>query len=482
MKLYKTYLLCLITLTITLASCKKYLDTSPVGQYLAVNYYKSTADAYAGLVAAYAPLNTGEGGMFLALNAGSDDCYAGGGSSSDNPVAQAFSNFSLMSAAAGTGSTFWNPLYIGVFNSNTILSQLPNVPSINTDSLKRYTAEAKFLRAYYYFDLVRVFRNIPLILTPVNSADVYSQPQATPEAVYAHIESDLTAAVPDLPGKVPASQNGRVTQGAAKALLGKVYLYEKKWTQAADLLSQVNGTPGSTSTYGYKLQANYASIFDENNKFNSESIFEIQQSNTVSGWANWYSRYVGPRASTLPVIYPGGYGFEVIITDFAEIMKKDPRYPATIFNADSIAKATHTSYSPSYQNTGYFTRKYAPMAATFNSYGEGYDYIIIRLADTYLMEAEALMQAGTNTTRAQALLDAVRARVKLNPVPVSLTNIYTERRLELAQEGHRWFDLVRTGQAPTVLAFKNFTVGKNEVLPIPLGDLNNTLLKQNPGY
>lgn len=482
MKFNKINIVGLFLLVITTASCKKYLDTAPVGQYLAVNYYQNTAQAYAGVVAAYSQLNSAEGGIFLALNAGSDDCYAGGGSSTDNMVAQAFSNFSLMSAANGTGGTFWNPLYKGVYNCNVILASLPTVPDLPVDSLKRYTAESKFLRAYFYFDLVRTFKNIPLILKPLTSSEVYDQPQATPEATYAQIESDLTDAIPDLPVKVAATQNGRVTQGAAKALLGKVYLYEKKWSQAADMLSQVNGVPGGTSTYGYKLQANFASIFDEANKFNSESIFEIQQSNATSGWANWYSRYIGPRSSTLPVIYSGGYGFEVIIPAFADIMKKDPRYSATIIYADSIAKATKTSYSPGYQNTGYFTRKYAPMAATFNTYGEGYDYIIIRLADTYLMEAEALVQMGGNTSRAQALLDAVRNRVKLSPVPVSLDNIYTERRLELAQEGHRWYDLVRTGQAPTVLAFKNFTEGKNEILPIPLEDLNNTKIKQNPGY
>ncbi|HMG11524.1 MAG TPA: RagB/SusD family nutrient uptake outer membrane protein, partial [Mucilaginibacter sp.] len=108
--------------------------------------------------------------------------------------------------------------------------------------------------------------------------------------------------------------------------------------------------------------------------------------------------------------------------------------------------------------------------------------IIIRLADTYLMEAEALVQGGGDKQRAQALLDAVRARVKLPSIPASLTNIYTERRLELAQEGNRWFDLVRTGQAATALAGKGFKAGLNEILPIPQHDLNNTKLKQNPGY
>jgi hypothetical protein len=110
------------------------------------------------------------------------------------------------------------------------------------------------------------------------------------------------------------------------------------------------------------------------------------------------------------------------------------------------------------------------------------DYIEIRLADTYLMEAEALVRGGGDQSRAQYYLDQVRARVKLPSVPATLANIYNERRLELATEGHRWFDLVRTGQAGTVLAFKGFKTGINEVLPIPLVELNNTELKQNPGY
>ena len=110
------------------------------------------------------------------------------------------------------------------------------------------------------------------------------------------------------------------------------------------------------------------------------------------------------------------------------------------------------------------------------------DDYIIRLADTYLMEAEALVQGGGDIARAATLLNAVRARVGLAPIAATLDNIYNERRLELATEGHRWFDLVRTGQAPTVLAFKGFKANKNEVLPIPLFELNNTKLVQNPGY
>jgi hypothetical protein len=165
----------------------------------------------------------------------------------------------------------------------------------------------------------------------------------------------------------------------------------------------------------------------------------------------------------------------------------DPRYGYTILNLDSLSALEHKTYTPSYQNTGYFSLKYAPLTKFKSATGTvelNYpnDYIEIRLADTYLMEAEALVQSGGNAGRALALLTAVRARVGLAPVPATLANIYNERRFELALEGHRWFDLVRWGQAATTLAFKGFKAGTNELLPIPLNELSNTKLVQNPGY
>ena len=145
-------------------------------------------------------------------------------------------------------------------------------------------------------------------------------------------------------------------------------------------------------------------------------------------------------------------------------------------------------YTPGYMNTGYFVKKFAPLKE-FKNPGAGIralnypqNYIEIRLADTYLMEAEALLQDGGDKTRAEVLLNAVRSRVGLPDVEATLDNIYNERKLELATEGHRWFDLVRTGQAATVLKPKGFTVGKNELLPIPLEELTNTKLEQNPKY
>jgi hypothetical protein len=242
------------------------------------------------------------------------------------------------------------------------------------------------------------------------------------------------------------------------------------------------------------LQANFGSVFDPNNKFNSEAILEIPHTSTQNyNWNNWnafksnvYVQMVGTQDFS-DATYAGGWGFNPITTQLVAAMAGDPRYAYTIANIDSLAKVEGKTYTPRYQNTGYFVRKYAPLTkfkAPTGTVELNYpnDYIEIRLADTYLMEAEALLQGGGNAGRALALLTAVRARVGLAAVPATLANVYTERRLELATEGHRWFDLVRWGQAASALAFKGFKAGKNELLPIPLGELSNTKLIQNPGY
>jgi hypothetical protein len=480
-----------------LASCKKsFLELTPQGQFLQSNYYANPAEALTAVVAAYDPLVTETGGIdntysspLGALNAASDDCYAGGGSSSDVPAWQAINNYTL-SPTVGPQNQFWAINFQGVNRADVLLEQLPKVPGLGADLLKRYTAEGQFLRAHYYFDLVRLFKNVPLILTTLNINNVYQQPQAPADAVYAQIEKDLLAAIDGLPVTIIASENGRVSQGAAKALLGKVYLYEKKWSDAARLLNDVN------TNYSYKLLPNYGDVFSTKNKFNSESIFELVHSGTQSyTWSNWdqfksnvYVQMVGPRSYTGPIYYSGGYGFSPVTTQLADAMKGDPRYGYTIVNIDSLTKATKTSYAPSYQNTGYFIQKYAPINANKVTTGITElnwpnDYIEIRLADTYLMEAEADLNGGGSTARAQTLLDAVRSRVGLPSVAATLQNVYTERRLELATEGHRWFDLVRWGQAPTALSFKGFKAGVNEILPIPLNETTNgSQVKQNPGY
>ena len=491
-------------------SCKKsFLELQPKGEFAESNYYANPAEAFAGLVSAYDPLLTETGGIDQTytdvrgpLNCASDDCYAGGGGSSDTPDWQLWNDYQL-SSSSGPQNGYWPINFLGVSRCNTILSKLTSVPGLSAATATEYAAEAMFLRAHYYFDLERLFKNVPLITAPITPAQIYNEPQATPAAVYAQIETDLKTAIPSLPITIPTTEDGRITQGAAIALLGKVYLYEQKYTQSAQEFAIINGTPGGTTPqYGYALLSSYEAVFDPNNKFNSESVFEINFTNSQSySWSNWdafkgsvYSEQVGPR-NWSDATYAGGWGQDIVTTQLVAAFKTpyyggttvDPRYGVTILNMDSLAVVENTTYQASYQNTGFFAKKYMGLTKDLSSTGTNIlnfpnDYIEIRLADTYLMEAEALVQGGGDVTRAAALINAVRARVGLAPVSATLANIKAERRLELATEGHRWYDLVRWGDAPTALQFKGFTAGKNELLPIPLNDLAATKLVQNPGY
>ncbi len=502
---------------VVITSCSdSFLNVKPKGQSLESNYYSTPAEAYAGLVAAYSALNTEAANTYCnplgPENSASDDCYCGGGGPSDMNQWQAMNDMNQLTPAQ-MPVDMWNVNFVGVKQSNLILSKIDGVPGLSDADKARYTAEAKFLRADYYFNLVVWFGNVPLFTSPQTTSEIYAAKQATPAQVYAQIEKDLTEAIPDLPVTVPTAENGRATMGAAEALLGKVYLYEKKYTEAATILKDVNGTPGGTSRFGYHLLANYGDIFNPNNKFNAESIFEVQKTGSQNyDWGAWgqfksdvYSIMIGPRGyartgsnSTAPN-YLSGWSFNPITPDLVDAFVKngvyDPRYKYTIYNLDSLVTAGQCSYAKSqcYAATGYFMVKDAPLlqytsAAGVKELNFDQDLILIRLADTYLMEAEALVMSNTDLTRAQALLDAVRARVGLPSVPVNMDNIKHERRLELATEGVRYFDLVRWGDAASVLNnmengfSKHFTAGKNEVLPIPLSELTNTQMVQNPGY
>lgn len=494
------FLFIAFAIIITTVSCQDdFLEVQPKGTNLETNYYKNETEAFAGLVAVYDVMKKNSGGfdnMITMMNAGSDDNYAGGGSATDGAGIQGFSNFTL--SPTTISASFWNDHYQGIFRANYLLTKLPSIP-MDASLISKYTAETKALRANYYFNLVRMFKSVPLILLPLSSSEFNTVLQATPAAVYAQIEKDLTEAIPALPGKVSAAETGRFTQGAAKALLGKVYLYQKKNTEAAAQLAAVNGTPGGTSQYGYKLLTAYKDLWVIDNKFNTESILEVAHTNASStGWGNWGSgsdegntvnTMCGPRTyskltSTAPDI-PSGWSFNVFTQAFYDVIKTDPRFAATVLDMKALSASNDASYIGGYQDTGYFLNKFIPRKADVTT-GTGEPILnyrqnsyIIRLTDSYLMEAEAL---GGTGARAQALLDAVRARVGLASTPVSLAAIKAERRLELAGEGHRFFDLVRWGDAATVLASRGFKAGKNEVFPIPFKELQNTLIVQNPGY
>lgn len=492
-----------IAMIITMVSCTKdFLEVEPKGTDLEANYYKNEAQAFAGLVAVYDIMNKNSGGfdnMVTMMNAGSDDHYAGGGGATDGAGIQGFSNYTLNQTTISR--SFWSDYFQGIYRANYLLTKLPNIP-MDASLITRYTAECKALRAQYYFNLVRMFKNIPLITVPLAGSEYYSVLQAPPAAIYAQMEKDLNEAIPNLPATVPAEEAGRLTKGAAKALLGKIYLYDpagdKKALAAAELAA-VNGIPGGTSQYGYKLLTNYADLWIIDNKYNTESILEVGHTNASSAhWGNWgggaaegniINTMCGPRnytkiGASAPDL-PSGWSFNVFTQAFYDVIKTDPRFGATVLDLKALTAANQASYIGGYQDTGYFLNKFIPRKADVTT-GTGEPVLnyrqnsyVIRLADTYLLEAEAL---GGTGTRAQALLDAVRARVGLGSIPVSIANIKAERRLELAGEGHRFFDLVRWNDAATVLASRGFKAGKNEIFPIPYQELQNTKIVQNPEY
>ncbi|RDC55008.1 RagB/SusD family nutrient uptake outer membrane protein [Pedobacter chinensis] len=485
------------------SSCRKQLDVNPRGRITEANYYSKPSDALEALISVYDVVGNQSGGYLTKVNilsAACDDHYAGGDSPSDIADLQTINNYTLTSTS-GAASHLWNKGFTGVYRANVFLSKIEGITGLNATTKSRYVAEVKALRAFFYFDLVKLFKNCPLLLLPVEPDKLFDVEQVPADQIYAQVIKDLTEAMPNLPVTVPAaSEGGRLTQGAAHAILGKVYMWQQKWTEAAAEFALVNGPSPGNSQYGYRLLTNYADLWNWKNKFNSESILEIVYNTTSNmGWGNVgsgegnvMSILVGPR-NYVPVIaaqapdYISGWSFLPFTQEFFDLIHYDPRNKPTVANLDSLEKAGIVTYKHANANTGYFIEKYAGRVSTKASIGQlelnfGQDMYEIRLADTYMLEAEALLKSGAGVgagSKAYVMFNAVRARVGLNPLPVTMENIMKERRLELAAEGHRWFDLVRWGLAPTVLASKGFIANKNEILPIPQQDLSNTKIKQS---
>ncbi len=503
LKNIKAYILPALFITTLLASCgKDFLEMKPRGTELEDNFYKNEEQVFQGLIAAYDVMQWGNTGGYTMkmplLTVASDEAHAGGSDASDQPSWVAYDNFTL-DPFRGPQGGLWSKNYTGVFRTNLLLSKMEGADFLSAAFKSRVTAETKTLRAYFYFDLIRWFGNIPLITGPIPASELYTQQQVPAADVFAQIEKDLTEAIPDLPLTIPVTESGRLSKGAARALLAKVIMYQNdnsRMAQAAQLLNEVN-----TSNV-YQLLSGYGDIFNPGNKFNAESILEIPHSNNASwgdwGWINGGEGNVAPQfigmADYNGPTYSAGWGFAPITLELVALMTGDPRFEHTIIDGNALRTGGAT-YNDRYQNTNYFVKKYAPMQSFRSPVGTAelnwpYNEIEIRLADTYLLEAEALLRSGGSAARAGDLLNGsgsftgVRSRVGLPPVAVTLENVYKERQLELATEGHRFWDLIRTGQASSVLGPSGFVSGKNEVLPIPQSEIDVTGggLQQNPNY
>lgn len=502
---YKTFGLLLIGLFFAQSCGKEYLDVGTRGTDLENDFYQTPEQMFEALVACYDVLGWhGTAGWTMKmglLTAASDEAFAGGSDAGDQPDWVVWDNFTL-NPESGPQVGFWQKCSTGTYRANLYLQKLAENTTVSPEFRARSEAEARFIRAYFYFDWVRLFGNVPLTTEVLNQDNIYDQVQASAAEVYAQIEEDLRAAkaTPELPSTVTGDELGRITKGAVNALLGKVILYQNddsRMNEAAALFEEVIDDPQ------YELEANFGDIFKTSNEFGTESIFEIvHSSNRAGGWGdfgngtegNYNTQFFGFRDYAGPD-YAFGYGFCPITEKLVEVMDGDPRFEHTIIDGNQLLDQG-ASFTPSFQSTGYRIRKYAGLTEDRALNGEaplnwGNNEREIRLADVLLMAAEAHARAG-NAPNARGHLNRVRTRVALQPLAgldgqALLDAIYLERQKELATEGHRFFDLVRTGRAVAELGDQGFTANKNELLPIPQFEIDivasgNGEFRQNPGY
>jgi hypothetical protein len=385
-------------------------------------------------------------------------------------------------------TSIWKWLYEGVNRANYLEENKDNLEFENKAVLY---GEVYFLRAYYYFELVKFFGDVPLVTDRrLTASDSQTLERASKTEVYAQIEADLLRAIAALP--TAQVQKGRATKFAAQALLGKVYLFQDKFTETASVLENVIGV--------FSLVNNYGDQFVKLGENGTESVFEVQHANTSNWWdwgftpqgteGNFGVIHNGPRAFSGPD-YASGWSFNIpTSTLFDSFEDGDTRRDASILDIVAFADANGASYAEGYEHTGYFNNKYIPRAGESGAQTElNYltNYRSIRYADVLLMAAEANNRGGIDDTKAQNYLNQVRARAfgdqahNITATGSTLTQaIWDERNFELSMEGHRFFDLVRTGQAASKLS--GFVAGKHEVFPIPQQEIDISGLTQNTGY
>jgi hypothetical protein len=372
-------------------------------------------------------------------------------------------------------STF-NANYDGINRCNQALAILPKLDKADPALRQRLMAEAKFLRAFMYFTLVKCYGGVPIVdhvsSIPLSAEDKAMQlTRRTTAEVYAFIEKDLTEAAAVLPNKsqYADAEKARASKGAAYALLAKVSLYQKKWQNVVDNCNLVTG---------YTISPDYAKMFRLEGENDGESIFEINGNGAVP------ARGIQGYSNTQGVRDAWGWGFNQPSQSLVNAYEAgDVRKAATIIFRGTTLYDGRVIPNPRYNYKAY--------SSAFTSAWETDANIkYLRYAEVLLMKAEALNELG-QTSEAIPLLNIIRHRAGLGDTPATSqaavrTAIYKERRVELAFEFDRFFDLVRTGQAEDAFAAdgKVFTVGKNEVFPIPASFIliSEGMSSQNPGY
>jgi len=473
-------------------SCKKFLDVDPAYTQDADNFFNTPVDYQRALTGAYDLMQ----GSFMSVWIGeiaSDNTIAGGESVTDTKGLHELDDMSHGAVNQELRNVFrWN--YAGITRVNFIME---NKNKIDFPGKEGILAQASFLRAFYYFELVKFFGDVPLVVDKrLGAVEVTTVDRAPRADVYKQIESDLNYAISKLDWMV--AEKGRISKGAALAMLGKVQLYQDKFDEAAVTFQTL------IDQNMYSLIPNYNQLFTVANEGHKETIFDVEYTGAEGGGygclicleGNAGPGFQGIRQYKGP-IYGDGNSYNLPTKNLYDAFGAgDIRRDATILDIDAFiakqAKPQDITYARGAGgHTGYYNNKYIKKEAEIglpdNDLTSPVNYKVIRYADVLLMAAEAnARKSSSDESKAKTYLNLVRKRVNLSDVTTSgqtlVSDIWNERRLELACEGHRYFDLVRTKQAATTLL--GFVTGKHELFPLPQVeiDLAGGNWNQNSGY
>ncbi|CAG5000018.1 SusD-like protein P25 [Dyadobacter sp. CECT 9275] len=480
MKIYKVVPL----MAILFSACESQLDLSPVTNLTNATYYKTADDAKAALGACYAVISNPDPNLDITTT---DDAIPFLTGAADRPLLWRYDltpSNSLISSYASS--------YSGINRSNIVIDRLPGI-TMDEELKKRYIAEARFLRALHYFTLVQYYGDVPIVTKETSSLDGLEIERSPAAKVYDLIESDLKEAEAVLPKTYPASESGRATQGAAKGILARLYLYRAGTTQSSPFWAQAATKAKEVMDLGvYDLHANFADAFALTARGGKENIFEVQYLTDVRGHS--LGRGFGVRSAP---IYPGGgAGIARPTASLFNLYTEADKRKAVTFITSYVYNNVTTTLSitdPDFTKAISFQKLWDKSAKTNG--GEGTSRPVLRYADVLLMYAEALNETNNGpNAEAYTALNKVRIRAGLTPL-AGLTYesfkeaVWLERRLELTFENNRRFDLIRTGRLIQAVKAEN-SFNRNALiqpyhvlLPIPQNDMDvNPKLVQNPGY
>lgn len=483
----KYNLIAIALLGFSFSSCSDFLEQNPQTDLSENDFYKTADDILSAVNGVYSSLQEGDiyGNWYVFGEIPSDNTrnQLSGSVTTQNEFDQFYIDTQNSMIA-----NFWKAAYKVINHTNTVLGRIDGI-EINTELANRYKLECKFIRALMYFNLVRVYGDVPLVLKEISISESYDILREPKENVYNQIIADLKEAQ-DLPVSYSTAEDGRATQGAAKALLANVYMTLHKYAEAETILAEIinsgqysllENTPGSLNIDGYK------NVFSPVNHNSKEGIFEIQFLKGGYGEGSNYANNFAPENSGTNVVAVGGTGGN-------NIPEMD------IYNAYEEGDlrrdfSMSLGYYDNRKNNEWVESRYVCkfMDVPYQNNDASNNYPVIRYADVILMYAEALNQNG-KTAEACKYLNMTRRRgfgyqtTETSPVDLQTTDkaqfalmVEQERRVELAFENHRWFDLIRTGRAVEVMKSKGFSLNEtNLICPIPQKQIDvNPKLTQN---